>query len=86
MNKNFRLDLLAWLASGGLCVFLLVFAVASIAWHKPAKANAFATQHTGYECTACHVDISKNVTKMGLTAFGTQWQNNKCPTRAGNLC
>lgn len=65
---------------------LSVYAVGIVVAHKPARANAHAQKATGYECTACHVNISENVTRAGLTPFGTQWQDNKCPSKDGNLC
>jgi hypothetical protein len=68
----------------GLCVSVLVIGL--MAAHKPARANAYAQEATGYQCKECHQNVSLNVTRQGLTSFGRQWQDNKCPTKQGNLC
>lgn len=74
------------LAISALIVSAVALPISFIAWHKPAQANAAAQSATGYQCASCHVDVSRNVTRQGLTPFGKQWQDNKCPTKTGNLC
>ncbi|QQS12632.1 MAG: hypothetical protein IPK81_24775 [Rhodospirillales bacterium] len=86
MNNKNHAGMAARAAIGGLCAVCLTLAFAAVAWNKPASANAFAQQATGYDCAVCHVNVSANVTRAGLTPFGTQWQDNSCPTKSGNLC
>ena len=76
----------AGLVVGGLTAAGIAFALVVAAAPKPANANAFAQEATGYTCKQCHVDVSKNVTRGGLTQFGRMWQDNKCPTKTGNIC
>jgi hypothetical protein len=60
--------------------------LAALAWNNQAFANVYAQTATGYDCTACHVNVGNNVTRAGLTTFGSKWQDQKCPTKQGNLC
>ncbi|MBV8186079.1 MAG: hypothetical protein JOY64_14565 [Alphaproteobacteria bacterium] len=84
MIKGNITNVIAGVSVLGLCLSVLVIGVVAV--HKPARANAYAQEATGYQCKECHQDVSLNVTRQGLTSFGRQWQDNKCPTKQGNLC